>query len=329
MSRVRRALRYARACAFSVSGASRRARERLDGTRAALLMYHRVMPAADAARLAVEPGMYVTPETFARQIEWLAAESFRVLPLHEIATKLAAREPLPRGACAITFDDGWRDNHDYALPALEKNGTPATIFVVTERVGTAGAFWPDEVCRRMAGLSSAAQRALLEGFGVTPGNDPMAALLDHLKESSESALEETLERLRAATHDPAAGARELLDWSELDRIARSGVAIEAHGATHAILTRIAPDAAERELRTAREQLLARGHGRHGLLAYPSGGNDETVRSLARRAGYAAAFTTEPGLAQAGDDPFAFARLGVHDDVSRTRVEFLHRVPGAP
>jgi peptidoglycan/xylan/chitin deacetylase (PgdA/CDA1 family) len=328
MSRLRRALRYARACAFSFSGASRRARERLDGTRAAVLMYHRVMPAADAARLAVEPGMYVTPETFARQLEWLAAASFRVLPLHEIAAKLAARQPLPRGACAITFDDGWRDNHDHALPALEKSAMPATIFVVTDRVGTGGAFWPDEVCRRMACLSPAAQRALLERLGVAPGNDAVEALLDHLKRSSEPALEETLERLRADTHDPAAGVRELLDWSELDRLARGGVDIEAHGATHAILTRIAPDAAERELCSARERLRERGHGRRGLLAYPSGGHDEAVRRLASAAGYTAAFTTDLGFAHAAGAPFALPRLGVHDDVSRTRVEFLHTVLGS-
>jgi peptidoglycan/xylan/chitin deacetylase (PgdA/CDA1 family) len=328
VSRVHRALRYARACAFSFSGASRRARERLDGTRAALLMYHRVMPAAEAARLAVEPGMFVTPETFARQLDWLASASFHVLPLHEIVNRLATGQPLPRGACAITFDDGWRDNHDYALPSLERHAAPATIFVVTERVGTTGAFWPDEVCRRMAGLSPAEQHAVLERLGVTSRDESVPALLDHLKRSSESALEEQLDQLRSATHDPAAGLRELLDWSELDRIARGGVDVEAHGATHAILTRIAPDAAERELRAAREQLLARGHGRHGLLAYPSGGHDEKVRSIVRRAGYAAAVTTEPGLAHAGDDPFALPRLAVHDDVSRTRVEFLHRIPGS-
>ena len=123
MAGLRHVLRYARACAFAWSGAGRRARGRLDGSRAALLMYHRVVPATDAARNAVEPGMFVTPETFERHLAWLT-DSFSVLPLHEITTRLADDLPLPPRACAITFDDGWRDNYDFALPALALRPTP-------------------------------------------------------------------------------------------------------------------------------------------------------------------------------------------------------------
>jgi peptidoglycan/xylan/chitin deacetylase (PgdA/CDA1 family) len=68
-------------------------------------MYHRVLPRAEAARDFVEPGMYVTPETFAQHLDWLDSE-FRVLPLHEIASNLMEGRSLPHGAVAITFDDG-------------------------------------------------------------------------------------------------------------------------------------------------------------------------------------------------------------------------------
>jgi peptidoglycan/xylan/chitin deacetylase (PgdA/CDA1 family) len=323
---LRRALRYARACAYAWSGAAWRARGRLDGSRAAVLMYHRVLPAADAERNAVEPGMFVTPETFERHLAWLE-ESFRVLPLHEITSRLAQNLPLPPGACAITFDDGWRDNHDFALPALERHAMPATIFVVTERVGTEGAFWPDEVCRRMRSLPAPAQRELLATVGVAPHGEPTDALLAHLKQLAEAERMPMLERLRAGTHDPSAGTRELLDWNELDRLARAGISIESHGATHAILTGVARATAERELCTARDRLRERGHGRHQLLAYPSGAHDEYVRKLARDAGFVAALTTSRGLASARDDAMALPRLGLHNDVSRTRVEFLRVVSG--
>jgi peptidoglycan/xylan/chitin deacetylase (PgdA/CDA1 family) len=324
---LRRVFRYARACAFAWSGAGRRTRGRLDGSRAALLMYHRVLPAADAARNAVEPGMFVTPETFERHLAWLAG-SFSVLPLHEITERLAGEQPLPPRACAITFDDGWRDNHDYALPALERRGLPATIFVVTDRVGTEGSFWPDEVCRRMASLPGAAQRALVVAVGASLHGDPVDSLLAHLKQLREEARERALDRLRRETRDPSAGARELLDWSECDRLARAGVEIESHGSTHAILTGVSRDEAERELRSARARLLERGHGRRGLLAYPSGAHDEAVRRIASAVGYCAAVTIESGLADAEGDPMALPRLGLHDDISRTRAEFLRAVPGS-
>lgn len=326
MRGLRSALRHVRASVFDWSGAHRRARARLDGTRAAVLMYHRVLPAADAARSAVESGMFVTPETFERHLEWLTAD-FRVLPLHEISSRLARHEPLPPGACAISFDDGWRDNHDFALPALAKRGIPATVFVVTDRVGTVGAFWPDEICRRMAGLPVSAQRALLAALGVAPSGNPVSALLGHLKGTTEDTRERVLDRVRAQTRDLATGERELMDWAELDRLARAGVDIEAHGATHAILTMASPAEAEQELDSARTSLREHGHGRHGLLAYPSGAYDDAVKLRARSAGYVAAFTTEAGLANAACDAWALPRIGLHDDVSRTRVEFLHRIPG--
>jgi peptidoglycan/xylan/chitin deacetylase (PgdA/CDA1 family) len=271
--------------------------------------------------------MFVTPETFERHLAWLQ-DSFNVLPLHEIHSRLAQNLPLPPGACAITFDDGWRDNHDFALPALERRGLPATVFVVTDRVGTEGVFWPDEVCRRMATLSVPAQRGLVASLGAPLHRSPVDSLLAHLKTLHEDARDRSVARLRSETRDPSVGARELLDWSELDRLARAGVDVEAHGATHAILTRVSRDEADRELRSARQRLRDRGHGVRGLLAYPSGAHDEGVRRLARGAGYVAAVTTQRGLTRATDDPMALPRLGLHDDISRTRVEFLRAIPGS-
>src|SRR5688572_23624256 len=92
-----RPIRWARAHALDLLGANRGL---LDGTRAAVLMYHRVLPRSEALRHAVEPGMYVAPETFARHLDWLEAE-YRILPLAEVVERLAAKRALPPGACAI------------------------------------------------------------------------------------------------------------------------------------------------------------------------------------------------------------------------------------
>lgn len=318
------------------SGAAARARARLDGTRALVLMYHRVLPASDARRDAVEDGMYVTPETFARHLDWLAAE-LRVLPLHEVVARLGDGRALPPGACAITFDDGWRDNAEHALPALERRGLPATVFVVTERMGSEGAFWPDEVCRRLALLPAAARRPLAERLGAPlgarlgadPAGEPEAAVLAHLKTLGDDARARALDVLREATPAPPVRGRELLDWDEVDRLALGGVDVESHGATHAILTVLPDDAVRAEIRTARERLRERGHGRHGLFAYPSGAHDDRVVGIARELGQRAAVTVERRLAAAPCDPLRIPRVGLHDDISRTRAEFLWKaVPAA-
>ncbi len=69
--------------------------------------------------------------------------------------------------CAITFDDGWRDNWKHAVPELERRGLPATVFVVSERVRIAGAFWPDELLRRLDPLPATKRRDLAQRLGPT------------------------------------------------------------------------------------------------------------------------------------------------------------------
>ncbi len=234
---------------------------------------------------------------------------------------------LPRGACAITFDDGWLDNYAHALPELARRGLPATVFVVTERVGTKGGFWPDEVCLRMAPLSEPDRRRLAAKLGATSSGDAVERLLDHLKGLSERKRSVALEELRGGTEEPPDLGRELLDWDELERLAQAGIDVESHGATHAILTGLPDDQVERELRSAREGLLERGHGRHALLAYPSGAHDDRVIGIAQRAGYRAGFTVERGLLHEAVERMALPRLAIHEDISSTREEFLLRVPG--
>jgi peptidoglycan/xylan/chitin deacetylase (PgdA/CDA1 family) len=324
---VGRVVRLGSAMTRALSGRSSRERSRLDGSCAAILMYHRVLPRSDAARDAVEPGMFVSPETFARHIAWLD-DFFTVIPLHEIVSRLGNGRTLPQGACAITFDDGWRDNLVHALPALEARGLPATIFVVTDRVGTDGAFWPDEVFRRLAAIGSGARRDLARQLGMALPTNSSPAILTYLKDTPEDEREALVDIIRGVASDTWGATRELLDWEELDALAARDVDIEAHGASHAILTGLTVERASHELQSALRDLRERGHARHKLFAYPSGAFDSDVVRLAREAGYHAAFTTQVGLASAASDPLCQPRVAVHDDISRTRAEFFRWIPGS-
>lgn len=319
-------VRRGRAMVEMQTGQSAMQRARLDGERAVILMYHRVLPRPQAHHERVEDGMFVDPTTFANHLDWLAAD-FHVMPLVDIVSALEAREALPPGACAITFDDGWLDNLVHALPALEAKRLPATLFAVSDRVGTEGGFWPDETERRVASASASNRVALASEIGMGgAGSDP-ADFLEFLKGVSEADRPELIERIQASTEDFLAADRALMDWDELDRLADAGIEIEVHGASHAILTGLGPDGVRDELSRSLADLRSKGHARHGLLAYPSGAYSPEVVGIARELGYRAAVTTEPGLASADRDPLMLPRVGIHDDISRTRSEFLRFVPG--
>jgi peptidoglycan/xylan/chitin deacetylase (PgdA/CDA1 family) len=75
------------------------------------------------------------PATFREQMNWLASKGIPVVPLEQICDK--------PGAVAITFDDGFRNFFDDALPVLQQHRFPATVFVVTRFCG-AWNDWPSQ-----------------------------------------------------------------------------------------------------------------------------------------------------------------------------------------
>jgi len=95
-----------------------------------ILTYHRVNDDHRGDRLSVRT------DSFREQMELLVASGRPVVSLGRALPALSGDQPLPEDALAITFDDGYRDNLDVALPILERLGLPATVFVATGYVGT-------------------------------------------------------------------------------------------------------------------------------------------------------------------------------------------------
>ncbi len=137
-----------------------------------ILSYHRVLPRDFSELNIVEPGMFVFDDTFEMHIVELL-KHFEPVDLSQWLAKRTRGERLPDRAVALTFDDGWRDNYEFAYPILTRHVVPATIFVVTSLAGTNHSFWPERLARRlMACHKSDAGKspwlsALREGSGVS------------------------------------------------------------------------------------------------------------------------------------------------------------------
>ena len=112
--------------------------------------------------------------------------------------------------------------------------------------------------------------------------------------------------------DTAIGAPQLrlADADGLRVLAKSGIAIGSHSRTHAMLNRLERDALHEELRGSSNDLAGLGLEPPTFLAYPHGENNAVVRDAAAAAGYRAAFSVEPGLAQPGGNAFAIPRIEI-------------------
>lgn len=93
-------------------------------------MYHRLNQPDPSSSL------IVSPESFARQIDWLEKKGFRFLSLEEVVNR-QGKIPLWERSIALTFDDGFRDNYEKGFRFLIQRGKTAALFVVVNWVGRA------------------------------------------------------------------------------------------------------------------------------------------------------------------------------------------------
>ena len=107
-----------------------------------VLTYHRIAePGADSF---YDPVISATPELFRAQVRWLR-KHVRILALEELDDLIRSAAPLREPAALLTFDDGYRDNFDAAVPILREWSVPATFFIPTEFLESPRLPWWDHV----------------------------------------------------------------------------------------------------------------------------------------------------------------------------------------
>lgn len=99
-----------------------------------VLMYHSVIEAPTVRTRALS----VCPEMFAGQLSYLRRQGFTGLTFGDLCHRRRAGQPLPARPIVLTFDDGYVDLIEVALPILMEQGFPATVFVTTGWLRDAG-----------------------------------------------------------------------------------------------------------------------------------------------------------------------------------------------
>ncbi len=306
--RVKRGVRYSLAAA----------QLRLSKRATVILRYHSVAPPGQA--FYVSPNICLDPSTFEAHVRLLTSR-YDVIGLDEAMRRLEhARPKGSRPGVVVTFDDGYRDNHDYALPILRKYGAPATVYVVAGTVSPAPAVWTVRLMQLFAGdlTPSGGCPVPVEVDLSGPEETRMSIrrLTQWLRGLSAGEREESLSELSAwLGRTDASGSGVMMSADELRAMLKAGVTIGAHTCTHPLLTAVPPDEAEREISESR-RILERIVGAPVVhFSYPNPGaglhENPAVRAMVRKAGYRTATTSQSGLVREGSDPFALRRFGVN------------------
>ena len=292
-------------------------------------MYHRIcQEPCDPWAIAV------TPADFAEQMAVLA-EARALLDLAAFGSPAAYTRDGTQ--LAVTFDDGYVDNLQAALPVLERYEIPATLFVVGNAIGRHREFWWDALQRAILESGPLPAQLAFE-FGTGPHAYSVAAepaeLVDHGWRADESPARTPRQRLfgqlwgAIVVLEPAeqdAAVDHLLSWAgqsltpPADRLpvdaeqfaALAGhplVTIGNHTLDHASLPDLGHDQQRLQVIGGHRRVQELTGRPPDRFSYPFGRYAAPTRAMLQELGIATACTSVPEPAVAGDDPLALPRL---------------------
>ena len=215
-----------------------------------ILTYHRVVSDHMVRDEHIQPGMYVRGQSFEAHITYLRRR-FTIISFDELLDLWHTnRLKSYQSYCVITFDDGWRDNYQFAFPVLMKYRIPATIFLATDFIGTARWFWPDHMMLLLekgrqettgAADRGAVSTVLAETIGVvlsavngiyrrveSGGPIDLDNIIEVCKGIEVDRIHQIIDRLSRALHMDLPTHRVLLDWDEVREMAGKGVTFGSH-----------------------------------------------------------------------------------------------------
>ena len=276
------------------------------------LIFHRVLPQCDP----LFPGE-VTADDFNAICSWLKAW-FHVLPLEQAVQQLREGS-LPNRALSISFDDGYADNHDVALPILQRHGLTATFFVATGFLD-GGRMWNDTVIEAVRGCTLP-QLDLTGTVATELGALPLGRIEDRrnaigriIGATKYLPLFERTQWVqavaeRAATPLPS---NLMMTSAQVRALHRAGMGVGGHTVSHPILARLDTAGVQHEISEGRRHLQDILKAPVPLFAYPNGkpgaDYDERAVQVVRELGFSGAVATTWGTAHRHSDPFQLPRF---------------------
>jgi peptidoglycan/xylan/chitin deacetylase (PgdA/CDA1 family) len=285
-----------------------------------VLTYHRI--GDPSARPYYAPVGSATVEALGKELRALAS-THRVLSLNE-CLELAERDfQTDRPVALVTFDDGYRDNFEAALPVLKAVGVPATFFLPTSFFENPRLPWWDHLSYVINTTTVPTLRLdvpvpLEIDLGRVSRSEAIArvvrAFLDHPEADESACLAALRARAEVDVDDAGLGRALFMAWDQARALLDAGMSVGSHAHSHRALGNLS-EADQRAELAGSKAVLERELGREIFaIAYPYGWPgmySETTLRAARDAGYRLGFSSIEGMNRPGaTDRFDVRRLGV-------------------
>ncbi|MEJ6077204.1 polysaccharide deacetylase family protein [Vibrio sp. 1-Bac 57] len=272
----------------------------------------------------------------------ILSDFYQFITVDQASDMLSGKIPLVDNAMLITFDDGYRNNLDFALPICKKFNIKPILFVVTDHVDSQLPFWFDRLDYALQqnmgelitfsfkgkkySFDATSRKALIQSFKEFRDNckaeftndikmgQLFTALSEFLEVRSGMALKDLSE------HDDWTG---IVSWKLLNEAVKAGeLDIGSHTVNHWRLDSLSEETLESQLTQSKICIETELSVKCHYFCYPNGNYNVTATSLVKKSGYKAAFSTDVGLCKSKDDLMTLKRFNFPSHKTKAALMYL-------
>ena len=282
--------------------------QQLDTELGMILTFHHVRPDA-ALEFSPNAHLAIRPEFLEEVIALLKRRHVEIVSLDEAVARI--REPQRGGRFAvITFDDGYRDTLQYAVPMLRRHNVPFTIYVAPGLIaGTADLWWEgierlvrDRDRLEIKASDTSGSTLEMDCGSLEQKNRAFEILVDHL--TIDIPENQQRKRLRSICEPynidlDTLLAQEMMEWNEIRSLSQDPqCTLGAHTLNHQALARLGETEARKEVEDGASALKTELGVYPKHFAYPYGykaAATEREFALLKELGFETAVTTRAGM----------------------------------
>lgn len=271
-----------------------------------VLCYHGIVK--DSWSSAGENYLMVKESDFRKQMCFLD-KHYDVIPLTDIDKPAGSKSRV-----VLTFDDGFANNYHVAYPILKELNLPATIFVITNRIGSTQMGWSDKIRISLYDILNEVQiRKIVDFYKKHP-----YVIIEH----QVNLLVQSLLRQNRVLSNEAQQVYGMLTHNQIkDMYNSSLISFGSHTLNHENLTKLSDQDVESNIRESFQD-LSKIVNPSLYFCYPYGVYKRHYNKILQKAGYVGALTGEYGTYVQGNSLYEIKRLGISRNTTVERFSSI-------
>ncbi len=311
------------------------------GRHLTILTYHRVMDRPDYFPFD-EDLISASTRQFRSHLDFVT-KHFDVINFRMLDEYMEKNGTLPPRALIITFDDGYRDNHEVAWPILKEYGVTATMFVTAGFIGRRRMFWWDRIAYIVKTSSKRDARVDIPrsapiDLGAFPDRQSAARrLIRTVKNLPDGEKEDFIGRF-AGIMEVSLNEDEhalTMSWDQVRELIAGGIEIGGHSVNHPIFSNTGEERLREEVSGAKKIIEEQTGGRVITFGSPGRGIltaeekpifERRLRSVIAESGYKFCTMYRWGLGyEKGFEPYGVPRISIesHDTDRLFKVKLAY------